>query len=76
MEDLPMMEVLKKIASELYSLHEQYFSGKLDGYEFSKKANETRSKILSQYGQEGINSFNDIYDEMVGEGDKKKFSGH
>lgn len=76
MEELQMMETMNKMASELYILHEQYFSGKLDGSEFSKKANETRTKILSRYGQEGINAFNDIYDNLVREGDKKKFSGH
>ena len=70
------LKILKKMASELYSVHEQYFSGKLEGDEFSKKANETRTKILSEYGLEGINAFNDIYDEMVREGDKRKFSGH
>lgn len=79
MEELQMIqmtETMKKMASELYFLHEQYFSGKLEGGEFSKKANETRTKILSQYGQEGINAFNDIYDNLVREGDKRKFSGH
>lgn len=70
------LEDLKKMASDLYSLHEQYFSGKLEGSEFSKKTDETRTKILSTYGQEGITAFNDIYDELVREGDKKKFSGH
>ena len=73
---IQMMETTKKMASELYFLHEQYFSGKLEGSKFSKKANETRTKILSRYGQEGINAFNDIYDSLVREGDKKKFSGH
>lgn len=71
-----MMETTKRMASELYFLHEQYFSGKLEGSEFSKKANETRTKILSQYGQEGVSTFNDIYDKLVREGDKRKFSGH
>lgn len=70
------LKILKKMASELYSVHEQYFSGKLEGDEFSKKANETRTKILSEYGLEGISTFNNIYDEMVREGDKRKFSGH
>lgn len=69
------LKILKKMASELYSVHEQYFSGKLEGDEFSKKANETRTKILSEYGLEGISTFNNIYDEMVREGDKRKFSG-
>lgn len=76
LKKMQMMETMKRMASELYFLHEQYFSGKLEGSEFSKKANETRTKILSQYGQEGITAFNDIYDELVREGDKKKFSGH
>lgn len=79
MEELQMMEMMEtmnKMASELYILHEQYFSGKLEGNEFSKKANETRTKILSRYGQEGINAFNDFYDNLVRVGDKIKFSGH
>lgn len=70
------LQTMKRMASELYFLHEQYFSGKLEGSEFSKKTDETRTKILSTYGQEGITAFNDIYDELVREGDKKKFSGH
>lgn len=73
---MQMMETMNRMACELYILHEQYFSGKLEGSEFSKKANETRTKILSQYGQEGINAFNDIYDNLVRIGDKIKFSGH
>lgn len=76
LQKMQMTEVMKRMASELYFLHEQYFSGKLEGREFSKKANETRTKILSQYGQDGITTFNDIYDSLVREGDKKKFSGH
>lgn len=76
LQTMQMIEVMKRMASELYFLHEQYFSGKLEGSEFSKKANETRTKILSRYGQEGISAFNDIYDSLVREGDKRKFSGH
>lgn len=76
LQKMQMTEVMKRMASELYFLHEQYFSGKLEGDEFSKKANETRTLILSQYGQEGINTFNDFYDNLVRVGDKIKFSGH
>lgn len=67
--------ILTKMANDLYLSHEKYFSGKLEGEKYSKKANEIRSEILLKYGTIGIEQFNDIYDDLVKEGDLKKFSG-
>ena len=66
---------LKSLANKLYFYHEEYFSGKIEGKDYSNIDDDIRSKVLTNYGEPGVNEFNNIFDKLVQEGDRRKFSG-
>ena len=66
---------LKSLANKLYFYHEEYFFGKIEGKDYSKIEDDIRSQILTNYGESGVMEFNNIFDKLVQEGDRKKFSG-
>lgn len=66
---------LKALANKLYFYHEEYFFGKIEGKDYSKIEDDIRSQVLTNYGEPGVNEFNNMFDKLVQEGDRRKFSG-
>lgn len=66
---------LKTLANKLYFYHEEYFFGKIEGKDYSKIEGDIRSQVLTNYGESGVNEFNNEFDKLVQEGDRRKFSG-
>ena len=66
---------LKALANKLYFYHEEYFFGKIEGKDYSKIEGDIRSQVLTNYGESGVNEFNNEFDKLVQEGDRRKFSG-
>ena len=66
---------LKTLVNKLYFYHEEYFFGKIEGKDYSKIEDEIRSQVLTNYGKPGVMEFNNEFDKLVQEGDRKKFSG-
>ena len=66
---------LKSLANKLYFYHEEYFFGKIEGKDYSKIEDDIRTQVLMAYGEPGVMEFNNEFDKLVQEGDKRKFSG-
>lgn len=66
---------LKALANKLYFYREEYFFGKIKGRDYSKIEGDIRSQVLTNYGESGVNEFNNEFDKLVQEGDRRKFSG-